>query len=77
MIQTDKILEFDKIKEKWSELAFTEFAKERIKDTVPYLSENELRARLRETSEARTLIEKMGIPRWFLLMESENIYKLL
>ena len=62
MIQTDKILEFDKIKEKWSELAFTEFAKERIKDTVPYLSENELRARLRETSEARTLIEKNGNP---------------
>lgn len=62
MIQTDKILEFDKIKEKWSELAFTECAKERIRDTVPYLSENELRARLRETSEARTLIEKNGNP---------------
>ena len=58
MIQTDKILEFDKIKEKWSELAFTEYAKERIRDAVPYLSENELRARLRETSEARILIEK-------------------
>ncbi len=62
MIQTDKILEFDKIKEKWSELAFTEYAKERIRDAVPYLSENELRARLRETSEARILIEKNGNP---------------
>lgn len=63
MIQTDKILKFDKIKEKWSELAFTAWAKERIKDTIPYLSENELRARLRETSEASTaLIDKNGNP---------------
>lgn len=62
MIQTDKILEFDKIKEKWSELALTAWAKERIRDTIPYLSENELRARLRETSEARVLIEKNGNP---------------
>lgn len=62
MIQTDKILEFDKIKEKWSELALTAWAKERIRDTIPYLSESELRAKLRETSEARVLIEKSGNP---------------
>ncbi len=62
MIQTDKILEFDKIKEKWSELALTAWAKERIRDTIPYLAESELRAKLRETSEARVLIEKSGNP---------------
>lgn len=31
MIQTDKILEFDKIKEKWSELAFTAWQKKESK----------------------------------------------
>ena len=62
MVQTDKILEFDKVKEKWMELALTEWAKEKIKDTVPIMSENELLARQRETSEARELLEKSGNP---------------
>lgn len=62
MVQTDKVLEFDKIKEKWMELALTEWAKEKIKDTVPSMSENELIARQRETSEARELLEKSGNP---------------
>ena len=62
MVQTDKILEFDKVKEKWMELALTEWAKEKIKDTVPSMSENELIARQRETSEARELLEKSGNP---------------
>lgn len=62
MVQTDKVLEFDKIKEKWIELALTEWAKEKIKDTVPCMSENELIARQRETSEARELLEKSGNP---------------
>ena len=62
MVQTDKVLEFDKIKEKWIELAITEWAKEKIKDTVPSMSENELIARQRETSEARELLEKSGNP---------------
>ena len=39
MVQTDKILEFDKVKEKWMELALTKWAKEKIKDTVPIMSE--------------------------------------
>ena len=62
MVQTDKVLEFDKIKEKWIELALTEWAKEKIKGTVPSMSENELTARQRETSEARELLEKSGNP---------------
>ena len=62
MVQTDKILEFDKVKEKWMELALTKWAKEKIKDTVPIMSENELLARQRETSEARELLEKSGNP---------------
>ena len=62
MVQADKVLEFDKMKEKWIELALTEWAKEKIKDTVPIMSENELIARQREKSEARELLEKSGNP---------------
>lgn len=62
MVQAEKVLEFDKMKEKWIELALTEWAKEKIKDTVPSMSENELIARQRETSEARELLEKSGNP---------------
>ncbi len=62
MVQADKVLEFDKMKEKWIELALTEWAKEKIKDTVPSMSENELIARQRETSEARELLEKSRNP---------------
>ena len=62
MIQTEKVLEFDKIKKKWGELALTEWAKEKIMNTVPCMSENELMAKQRETSEARALLEKNGNP---------------
>ncbi len=61
-VQTDKVLEFDKMKEKWMELALTEWAKEKIKNTVPGISENELIARQRETSGARELLEESGNP---------------
>ena len=49
MVQTDKVLEFDKMKEKWIELALTEWAKEKIKDTVPSMSENASKRLLKET----------------------------
>ena len=62
MNQTEKILEFDKIKEIWSALALTDSAKREIRETEPVLSEVELRARLRETTEARTMMEEMGTP---------------
>lgn len=58
----EELLEFDRIKEIWAELAFTEGAKERIKNAAPIMSENELLARLRETSEAKELLEKNGNP---------------
>ncbi len=62
MINTEKVLEFDKIKEKWMEYALTQGAKVEIQRTTICLSENELLARQRETTEARVLIEKMGNP---------------
>lgn len=62
MVCAEEILEFDKIKEKWMELALTEWAKEEIRHTVPCMSERELLTRQRETTEARLLIEKGGNP---------------
>ncbi|MFT3984238.1 MAG: DNA mismatch repair protein MutS [Lachnospiraceae bacterium] len=61
-MEIEKILEFDKVKLKWSSLAMTERAKEKIKDVTPFLSENELRKNLKETTESRTMIEKCGTP---------------
>lgn len=62
MNQTEKILEFDRIKENWKELALTEWARKEIEETLPCLSELELRARLRDTTEARIILEKCGNP---------------
>lgn len=55
-------IEFDQIKEMWMNLAVTAQAKERIKVTSFYLSELELRKQLRDTTDARLLMEKMGNP---------------
>ncbi len=58
----DKQIEFDKVKEIWAELALTDWAKEQITQVSLCYSENELRSILRDTSEARELIEKIGMP---------------
>lgn len=62
VMQVERDIEFDKIKKIWMDMALTNWAKEEIKNTVPYLYENELRARLRDTTEAKMLIEKLGAP---------------
>lgn len=62
MINTEKILEFDMIKKKLSELAYTDKAKIEIEKLSPYLAETEVKRKLRETTEARTMIEKCGLP---------------
>ena len=55
----EKQIEFDKIKEIWM---VTDQAKERIKNVTFYLSESELRKQLRDTTDSRRLIEKLGTP---------------
>ena len=62
MINTEKILEFDVIKRKLSDLAYTSKAKTEIENLDPYLSEAEVKKKLRETTEAKTMIEKCGMP---------------
>lgn len=62
MIQIEEIIEFDKIKTWWAELAHTKWAKEAIWNTKPFLSESELCAKQRETSEAKKMLEIHGKP---------------
>lgn len=62
MIEIEKALEFDKIRERWRALALTEGAKRKIDQTGLILAEGELKAALRNTTEARILLEKCGTP---------------
>lgn len=56
------ILEFDKIRAKWMELALTKAAREKIADAAYCLEEGRLNKKIKDTSEARELIEKIGTP---------------
>ena len=58
----DKQIEFDKVKEIWAQLAITDYAKEKIKEMELCYSENEVNKELRDTTEAKELIEKVGTP---------------
>ena len=57
-----RMLEFEKIVEKLQEQVYTEEAKEQIRNLRPMLLETEVKARLKETSEARLMLEKCGNP---------------
>lgn len=58
----ERQIEFDKVKKIWADLAITDWAKEKIREISLYFSENELRKQLRDTTDARSLIEKLGTP---------------
>lgn len=58
----ETILEFNKIKEIWKGYAMTDGAKEAIEGAAPMLSESQVLARLRETTEARDMIQRSGQP---------------
>lgn len=58
----EKQIEFDKIKEKWMELAITDRAKEQIGNVSFCLSELELRKQLKDTTDSRNMMERSGMP---------------
>ena len=58
----DKVLEFDKVKLRWKELAVTEYAHEKIDEAGFILSELECKSSLKDTTDARELIVKLGTP---------------
>lgn len=55
-------IEFNKVKEIWAGFAITKEAKDRIKDKWIILDESALRAELKNTSDAKEMIEKLGNP---------------
>ena len=58
----DKQIEFDKVKEIWANLAITDYAKKKIMACELFFSESELKKQLRDTTDARSMIEKVGTP---------------
>lgn len=58
----DKQIEFDKVKKIWADLAITDYAKEQIQDSKLYFSESELKKQLKDTTDARCMLEKVGTP---------------
>jgi len=75
MIKTDTILEFDKIRNRLMELSHTECAKALFENMTPYLEESEVLARLRETTEAKQMIEEYGNPPIATMSEIKNMMK--
>ena len=69
----EKQIELDKVKEIWQNLAVTEWAKEKISKISFYLNESELRGELRDTTNSKTLMEKLGAPPLQSLTEIKDI----
>ena len=55
-------IEFNKVKDIWAGFAITKEAKDRIKEKWIILDESTLRAELKNTSDAKEMIEKLGNP---------------
>lgn len=58
----ERQIELDNVKEMWAGLAVTDKAREKIWETTCFFAESELRKQLRDTTQARELIEKLGTP---------------
>ena len=69
----EKQIEFDKIKEIWIQLAVTDQAKEEVKNISFYLSERELRKQLKDTTDGKDLMEKLGTPPLQNITETKEI----
>lgn len=61
-MNTEKQIEFDKVKEIWASFAVTDDAKEKIAKAAIILDEMELKKQLRDTTNSKNLIEKLGMP---------------
>ncbi len=75
-MKIDTQIEFDKIKKLWKEQAVTEAAGEQIEAAGIILSELELRKQLRDTTNSKKLIEKLGTPPLQSLSELREIIAL-
>ena len=69
-------IEFNKVKEIWAGFAITKEAKNRIKEKWIILDESTLRAELKNTSDAKEMIEKLGNPPLQDVSEIHEILKI-
>lgn len=72
----DKALEFEKVKEIWKGLTVTECASQRIEEARFILAEPQLRKELKDTTDARELIEKLGAPPLQSVTEIKDIMEI-
>ncbi len=61
-MNTEQQIGFDKVKEMWAQLAISAYAKEKIAGTSIIMDESELLHQLKETTDSRNMIEKLGNP---------------
>lgn len=62
ILNINKTLEFNVILEELSKLALSNSAKEKLLLLEPFLSESECKTKMRETTEAKDILEKIGSP---------------
>lgn len=55
-------LEFNKIRNKLSEYAVSEQARQRLLELTPYLSERDVKAKINDTTEGRRILDHIGTP---------------
>lgn len=68
-----KMLEFDRVKDKWKELAKTKYTLDLIENRQHILDETELRRELKDTTDAKRFIEDCGIPPLTAIDEGKEI----
>lgn len=72
----NRTLEFDTILEQLADRAFTQSAKAKCLALAPYLNEREAKRRLKETTEARRIVEQAGNPPLSAMAELDRIIAL-
>ncbi len=73
MIQTYKTLEFDVVLENISAFALSENAKNKILHLKPFLDERACKNSMKDTTEAKTILENIGTPPLVSMQELEKI----
>ena len=69
-------LEFNKILAKLSEYAVSERAKQKLLELAPYLSERDVKAKIKDTTEGRTILDHIGTPPLAVMKDIEMLLEL-
>ena len=75
-LHVERQIEFDKVKDIWSEFTCTDYARETIQNTTVILDEIELKKALRDTTYSREMIEKLGNPPLQNVTEMQEILEI-